>query len=290
MQYPIILTMLNGMAGREPEAALDRHRAWALSSLDLKDAWFGTGVEHWTTEQAHRVAAGALARRLSVGTLSSCLGRGEVERGEAAYRADLQALDNLIANARILQPARIRLVAPSLARRREVADAAAELTEHHRWLFPLLREAVDRLTATGATVVFENESPGTIFGHPDEVLGFFQALQRPQTRMIWDVGNWWHFGCARFPTVADAAALRPVVGVLHLKGGIAEQPGGPLRWAGQLAETTWDVVGIVRTIIAGGICPVICLNPPHGAARPGIAHDYRADLDHLRITFPEISP
>lgn len=290
MHHPITLAILNGMAGRDPEAAMDRHRAWALPSLDLKDAWFGSGVEHWTTVQAHRVAAATQARRLTVGSLSSCLGKGEVERGEDAYRADLQPLDNLIAHAHILKPARIRLVAPSLARRREVTDAAAELSAHHRWLFPLLRDAVDRLSETGATVVFENESPGTVFGHPDEVLGFFQALQRPQARMIWDVGNWWHFGCARFPTIADAAALRPVVGVLHLKGGIAEQPGGPLRWASQLAETSWDVIGIVRTILASGDCRVICLNPPHGAARPGIAHDYRADLDYLRITFPEISP
>jgi hypothetical protein len=285
-----LLTMLNGMAGKDPEAAMDRHRAWVLPTLDLKDAWFGTGVEHWTTEQVIRVAAGAQARRLTVGTLSSCLGKGDVERGETAYRSELQALDNLIANARILKPSRIRLVAPSLARRREVADAAMELSTHHPWLFPLLREAVDRLAETGAAVVFENESPNTVFGNPDEVLGFFHTLQRPQARMIWDVGNWWHFGCARFPTVADAAALRPVVDVLHLKGGIAEQPGGALRWAAQLAETSWDVVGIVRAILAGGGCSVICLNPPHGAARPGVTHDYRADLDFLRINFPEISP
>lgn len=282
--------MLNGMAGKDPDAAMDRHRAWVLPTLDLKDAWFGTGVEYWTTAQADQIAAGAQARRLTVGTLSSCLGRGDVECGEASYRTELHALGNLIANARILKPGRIRLVAPSLARRHEVADAAVELTTHHSWLFPLLRETVDRLSETGATVVFENESPNTVFGQPDEVLGFFRALQRPQARMIWDVGNWWHFGCARFPTVADAVALRPVVGVLHLKGGIAELPGGALRWAGQLAETSWDVPGIVRTILAGGGCPVVCLNPPHGAARPGVTHDYRADLDFLRITFPEISP
>ena len=285
MSMNYTLSILNGMAGPEPESAMDRHLAWGLRSLDLKDGWFGTGVEHWTTEQVHRVAAAAEQRQMPILSLSSCMGRGEVERGEAAYRADLEPLDRLLASARILKPARIRLVAPSLARRTEVRDAAEELAANQAWLFPLLREAVDRLQETGATVVFENESGGTIFGHPGEVLGFFSALQRPQTRMIWDVGNWWHFGCSRYPTVADAQALLPVVGVLHLKGGMSDQPGGPLRWAAQLAETTWDVTGIVRTILAGGHCPVVCLNHPHGATRPGVRHDYLADLDFLRTTF-----
>jgi hypothetical protein len=102
--------------------------------------------------------------------------------------------------------------------------------------------------------------------------------------MIWDVGNWWHFGNARFPTVADAIALLPVIGVLHLKGGIADPVSGALRWAAHLHETTWDVRGIVATVLAGGRCRVLCLNPPHGAWPSGFAHDCPTDLAFLRAT------
>jgi sugar phosphate isomerase/epimerase len=283
------LSVLNGMTGTDPEAAMDVHRACGLDNLDLKDAWFGKPVELWTTNEATRVAVAAAQRGLRIASLSSSLGRSEVDGGASAYRSDLAALDNLLMIVRILKPERIRLIAPSLAGRKSVPDATIEILAHHPWLFPCLRAVVDRLHASGAEVVFENESPGTVFGNPTEVLGFFAALDRPATRMIWDVGNWWHFGCSRFPTIADAQALLPVVGVLHLKGGIAEHPGGTLRWAGQLAETSWDVPGIVRTILAGGLCPVICLNPPHGATRHGVRYDYRADLAYLRSTFPEIN-
>ncbi len=258
--------------------------------MDLKDRWFGKNVEYWTTADATQVASAAARLRLRIAIVSSSLGKGDVACGEAAYRADLERLPDLIAVARILGPTRIRLVAPSLTGRSVVTDAARELRQHHSWLFPLLRETVDRLAETGATVVFENESPDTVFGHPDEVLAFFHALDRPAARMIWDVGNWWHFGCSRFPTVADARALLPVVDVLHLKGGRSVQPGGPLQWAAQLAETSWDVTGVVRIILDGKRCPIICLNPPHGAWRPGFTPDYRADLEFLRKTFPEIEP
>jgi sugar phosphate isomerase/epimerase len=288
--YTTVLSMLNGMGGQHPETAMDRHRAIGLRLLDLKDSWFGKPVERWTTAEAERVATAAAARRLRIATLSTTVGGGAVERGEAAYRAELDHLANVVELARILEPTRIRLVAPSLAERGGVPDAVESARRHHPWLFPLLREAVDRLEGTGAAVVFENESIGSLFGHPEEVLGFFRELGRPRARMIWDVGNWWHFGCSRFPTIADARALLPVIGMLHLKGGQADAPGGPLRWAGQLDGSTWDVVGIVGTVIAAGAAPVICINPPHGATRPGTHYDCRADLEFLRGNFPEIEP
>jgi sugar phosphate isomerase/epimerase len=268
---------------------MDRHRALGLRLLDLKDGWFGKQVEHWTTSETERVAAAASARRLRVATISTSIGGGALERGEAAYRADLDRVGHVVELARILEPTRIRLVAPSLAER-SVADAVEIARQRHPWIFPLLREAVDRLEATGAEVVFENESPGTVFGRPDEVLGFFRELARPRARMIWDVGNWWHFGCSRIPSLADALALMPVIGMLHLKGGRAETPGGPLRWQAQLAGTSWDVEGVVGAVIAAGVAPLICLNPPHGAVRAGAPYDCRADLEFLRATFPEIEP
>jgi sugar phosphate isomerase/epimerase len=288
--YTVILTMLNGMAGNHPEAAMDRHRALGLRLLDLKDAWFGKRVEQWTTEEADRVAAAAATRRLRVATVSTSIGGGTLERGEAVYRAELEGVGHVAALAAILGPTRIRLVAPSLAARGETADAVDTLRHRHPWIFPALREAVDRLQATGADVVFENESVGSVFGHPDEVLGFFRELDRPRTRMIWDVGNWWHFGCRRFPTVEDARALLPAIGMLHLKGGMPDAPQGELRWQAQLSATPWDVTGIVGCVLAAGASPIVCLNPPHGAARPGVVYDYRADLEYLRAAFPEIEP
>lgn len=283
----IILTVLNGMAGSDPAAAMDRLQAWGIDWLDLKDAWFGKRVEHWTTDESAQVGALAAARGLAVLSLSSSLGKDAIEGGEAAWRASLAPLAGLVANARILRPRCIRLVAPSLARRAEEPEALAAI-DRQSWLMPALREAVDALAATGATVVFENESPGTVFGTPDEVLGFFARLDRPAARMIWDVGNWWHFGCSRLPTVADALALRHLVGVLHLKGGRSERPDGPLRWAAPLSRTSWDVAGVVRTVLAGGACGVICLNPPHGERSPDLPCDYGDDLRYIRTTFPEI--
>lgn len=283
----IILTMLNGMAGNDPVTAMDRLQAWGIAWLDLKDAWFGKRVEFWTTEEAAQIAALAAARDLGVLSLSSSLGKDSIDGGETAWRASLAPLAGLVANARLLRPRCIRLVAPSLARRAEEPDALAAI-DRQPWLMPALREAVDALAATGATVVFENESPGTVFGTPDEVRGFFQRLDRPAARMIWDVGNWWHFGCSRLPTVADAIALRDLVGVLHLKGGRSERPGGPLRWAAPLARTSWDVAGVVRAVLAGGACGVICLNPPHGERSPDLPCDYGEDLTYIRSTFPEI--
>lgn len=287
---PIPLTVLNGMAGAEPGPAMDVHLAWGLRHLDLKDRWFGKPVELWSAAEAGLVAAEAARRGLRVATLASGLGGHELEPGEARYRAALAPLAGLLQVARILRPARIRLVAPSLAARAAVPDAMAAIRRDHLWLMPCLREAVDAIAAAGATAVIENESAGSVLGQPDETLAFFAALRRPAARMIWDVGNWWHFACARFPGVDDALRLRPVVGVLHLKGGRAETAGGPLRHAAQLAGTSWDVRGVVRAILDGGGCDQVCLNPPHGAWRPDPPHSYAADLDHLRATFPELRP
>lgn len=286
----IPLTVLNGMAGREPALAMDAHLAWGLRDLDLKDTWFGRPVEQWNEAEAALVADEARRRGLRVASLSSGLGRHGLEQGEAAYRAALRPLAGLLRISAILRPARIRLVAPSLAARSGTPDAMEAVRRDHPWLLPCLREAVDAITATGAVPVFENESGGSILGQPRETLAFLAELQRPAARLVWDVGNWWHFACTRFPTAEDARLLSPAIGVLHLKGGLAEAPGGPLRFAAQLADTSWDVRGVVRAVLDGGPCDLVCLNPPHGIWRPDPPHSYADDLAFLRTSFPELNP
>lgn len=286
----IPITVLNGMAGREPAPAMDVHLTWGLRDLDLKDTWFGRPVELWSEAEAMVVADEAGRRGLRVASLSSGLGRPDLGQGEAAYRAALQPLAGLLRTSVILRPARIRLVAPSLAMRSGTPDAMEAVRRDHPWLLPCLREAVDAIAATGALPVFENESAGSILGQPGETLAFLAELQRPVVRLVWDVGNWWHFACARFPTTEDARLLAPAIGVLHLKGGQAEKPGDPLRFAAQLADTSWDVRGVVRAVLDNGPCDLVCLNPPHGVWRPGPPHSYADDLTFLRTCFPELSP
>ena len=282
------LTMLNSMAGREFPAAVERHAALGLKWLDLKDSIFGKGIVDLTDDEAREVRRLADSKGMSVWCLSTALFYAEVESGEAAFRAHLAKVDRAIEIARILKPRMIRLLAAKTARRAEIADSTAWVRRDHPWLIGLYAEAVDRIARAGFTPGIENEVHGCIWSTPAEIASFFAALNRPQARLIWDVQNLWQMGT--FPSLGVYRSLRPLIGNVHLKGGLAERPGGPLKWSSALADASWPVVDVVHAVIADAPGPVICLNPSHGEAKPG--YDYKdvvaRDIAFLRNTFPEI--
>ncbi len=276
------LTVLNSMAGTELEACFDTHVRWGLAHLDLKDGLFGKGIEALTATEAEQVKAAAEHRGLRVHTLSSCLFGGDIEQGEAAFRAEYQpALANLLEVARLLSPRQLRLLMARSSRRAEFLDASAYAGAKHPWLVGLYREAVDQIAEAGFQVVIENEVGGCLFTRPTEILEFFAELNRGEVAgFTWDVQNLWQMGT--FPSLEVYRLLKPLVRMIHLKGGRSEIAGGPLRWASQLEDASWPVLAIVREVIRDGRSPVICLNPSHGQASSGFRLEVVQDLDFLR--------
>ena len=309
MADKVRLTMLKSMAGREFPAAVERHAAWGLKWLDLKDGLFGRSVVDLTDDEAREVRRLADGAGLGIWCMSTGLFYAEVESSEETFQRHLASVDRAITIARILEPRFIRLLAAKTRRRAEVADSTSYILRHHPWLVGLSGDAVDRIARAGFGVVIENEIHGCIWSRPEEVLSFFAALERPAARYTWDVQNMWQLGT--FPTLDAYRKLRPLIGMVHLKGGQAEKgvrpllceapcgPTGkrgltpfsaPLKWSSSLADANWPIVEILREVIVDGTSPVLCLNPSHGEPKPG--YDYTdivvRDIAFLRAHFPEI--
>lgn len=276
------ITLLNSMAGREIAPALDQHVAWGIRVLDLKDCLFGKGILDLTDEEARLVMMLAQERGLSVYCLSSPLFFDDIERGESHFRErHLGRVARLIALAEILRPRLVRLLAARFSRRECFPDSAAYLRAYHPWLIPLYAEAVDRIRDAGFSPTIENEVHGCIFSAPGEILHFFEALDRPdKCCLTWDAQNLWQQGA--YPSLDVYRQLRPLIGYYHIKGGQHEEGGSALRWQSALEDASWPVREITRQVVADGVSPVICLNPSHGAPRPG--YDY-SDVVQRDVAF-----
>lgn len=285
------LTMLNAMAGQNFLAALDEHVRWGITQLDLKDSILGKALLALSEDEAQRVAADIQRRGLTVHCFSTVLFHPEVERGEAEFRrTEMAQLDHLISLARILRPGIIRLLAAQTGRRAEVEDSIPYLQAEHPWVIPLYGEAVDRLADAGFRVTIENETGGCIFGHPQEIVEFFDALgRRDQVCFTWDAQNLWEVGT--FPTLEVYRQLHPLIGYFHVKGGQHDGASPALRWSTALEDASWPVLEITRQVVADGASPVICLNPSHGAAKPGYNYTgiTERDLTFLRRMIPELA-
>ena len=278
-----MLTMLSSMAGPDFEQAFDRHVEWGLKVLDLKDGLFGKMVDQLTDAEAEAVAAAARKRGLPVYTVSTCLFGDDIEKGEAHFRErHLGGIRRAAAVAGILKAKQVRLLAAGSSKRAEFRNCADYLARRHPWLIPMYAQAIDRLGDFQVTI--ENEIGDTLFTCPKDVLDFFSALGRQhKCHFTWDVQNMWQVGT--FPTMAVYEELKPLIGMLHVKGGRAEKPGGPLRWGASLADASWPVAEIVRAAVADGVSPVVCLNPSHGERGEGYAwtaDDYRRDIEFLK--------
>jgi len=287
------LTMLNSMAGRDFEKALDRHAEWRIRDLDLKDQIFGKSLLELSDGEAGRAAQLIQARGLAVYCLSTGLFHAEVAVGEDAFRREqLGPVGRAVELARILRPRFVRLLPAKVAGGVIPQDMIALVRSRAPWLVGLYREAAAAVRAAGFEPTIENEVAGSMLASPRDVAGFFAELG-PDAGMsyTWDVQNMWQ--CGTFPSLEAYAAVRPYMHYLHLKGGIAEGPERRLRWASALEEAAWPVLEIVRRAIADGASPVICLNPSHGERRPGSAaagpSDVERDIAFLRRNFEEIA-
>lgn len=281
------LTILNSMAGADFVPALDQHLAWGIRHLDLKDGIFGKGIADLTPPDSARAAELIRQRGMQTYCLSTTLLHREVETGEAAFRADFAGLDRALATAAVLKAKVVRLLSAKTGKRGELADSIPYLQKSHPWLFDVYRAAAERIHAAGFVPMIENECGNNIFATPGEIVDFFAILNRPYVRLIWDIGNLWQV--KTFPTLQVYQTLRPLIGSIHLKGGQAEISGGPLVYRAALQDTSWAVVDIVRQVVRDGVSPVICLNSPHGAAKPGgdYANLVARDIQFIRGQFPE---
>ena len=271
------LTMLNSMSGREIEAALDRHMEWGLKTLDLKDQVYGKSIVDLSSDEARRLAGAMQQRGLSAYCFSTALFHEPVALGEAHFRhSALAALPRTLAVARIVKPTLIRLLDPK---------------GHGRfpdWMIGLYREAGDQIAAAGFHTTIENECHDCLFGNVENIVDFFQRLDRPGTvTFTWDIQNLWSQGT--FPSLDVYHALKPWMNYVHFKGGQSESPGCALKWAASLADASWPVRAIARQVLRDAISPVWCLNPSHGAHKPGVdyANVTRSDLAFLRQVIAE---
>lgn len=282
------LTVLNSMAGNDIEACMDQHVAWGLRVLDLKNGLFGKGVAQLSGDEATQIAQMANDRDLSVHTLSTGLFYSDVEVGEKAFRDKwMPVVDHVIQVAKILKPHQIRLLMATSSQRVDVLDSAVYLCACHRWVFDVYREAIDRIVDAGFGAVIENEVHDCLFSRPQEILSFFDVLDRKDVvSLIWDVQNLWQMGT--FPSLAVYEMLKPVIGMIHVKGGRAEIAGGPLVWKAGLQDASWPVVPVLQAAIADGVSPVICLNPSHGEKPEGYVEDTDANLQFLRDSIEDI--
>ena len=267
------ITMLNSMADRDFETALDRHVAWGLHHLDVKDSVFGKGVADLSAAEAQRAADLIDSRGLSVHCMSTQLFHGDVEVGEQAFRAaHLKPLERAISVARILRPTLFRLLSARTTRRAQVTDSISYLSDEHPWVIACYREAVERLAAAGLRVTIENECHANILATASEVTDFFAQLDcGDAVNLTWDVQNMWQMGT--FPTMEVYRRLRPLLAYYHLKGGQAEPGSDVLRWKSSLEDASWPVREITRQVVADGVSPVICLNGSHGRRKPGYPYD-----------------
>ena len=171
------ITMLSSMAGRDFIDALNRHVAWGLELLDLKDAIFDKKLIDLTIKEAEQAAAEIAGRGLQTYCLSSLLFGGFVEDGPKAFRrAHLDPLDHLLELAGTLRPVLVRLLVPETTHRSRLSNAVAYARSAHGWLFDLFAEAIERIQRAGYHTTIENEVGGCLLSSPREVRDFFSFL------------------------------------------------------------------------------------------------------------------
>lgn len=262
-------TILNVMGGPDFQRSLDRHIAWGLKWLDLKEQIFGKGILALTDADARRANEMIRARQLNVYCFSTVLFEDDIEMGEAAFAATVEGkIERAIALAAIIKPRLIRLLASRTSLRAELPDAIDHIRNRCPWLIDLYRTAIDRLVAAGQTVTIENECHDCILASPEEVRRFYELLDRPgKVGFTWDVQNMWQMGT--FPTTDAYQMLRDLMNYYHIKGGQHVPPSRDLVYRTALADASFPVRQITEHVIEDGVSPVICLNPPHGAAKPG---------------------
>jgi sugar phosphate isomerase/epimerase len=278
------ITLLNSMVSRNFNESLEVQQSWGIQVLDLKDHIYGKSVIDLSEDEAGQAAQAIASWNMSVYCLSTDLFHSDIEAGEQAFQArHMERIAQTIAVARKLQPTVIRLIAAYSSRRNEFTDAVAYAELHHPWLLPMYRKAIDLLNEAGFQVTIENESRNCLMSNPQEIIAFFQELDRPGTFFTYDVQNLWQMGT--FPSAEVYRQLAPLIGYYHLKGGQADENGTQLKWKSSLEDASWPIPDITRLVVQDGTSEVICLNPSHGVVKEGYNYDQIAqrDFKYLQI-------
>lgn len=288
---PVVrLTVLNDIVHSDFERSLDIQKSWGIELVDLRSKIYGKSFLELTDEEAARAVRALETRGMKVYCLSSGLFFDDIEKGEAYFREKhLGAVAALIEAARRFRPSVVRLLSATFGLRKRVADSMKHMEEHHPWVIPLYREAIDRIAGAGYKVTIENEVKDNILTTPEEIVGFFTRLDRPnQTTFTFDVQNLWLMGT--FPSLEVYRTLAPWIGYYHLKGGMADETGTRLRWKSSLADASWPVLDITRAVVRDGRCEAICLNPSHGDDLEGYDYEQldRRNAEFLKSSIPEI--
>jgi hypothetical protein len=276
------------MAGKDFAAALRQHKVLGLELLDLRDAIVGKWAADLDAALATEARDMIAAEGLQTFCLSTDLLFGNIE-DEAAFKAKYEIeIEKILIAATILQPKVLRLNAGRMPSRRKDGNTIELLRDRHPWLIGLYRDAIDRIGEIGVFPLIENEAFDCFLSLPEEFIDFFALIDRKDAvGLTWDVQNQWASGV--FPTMAVYEALKPLIRYYHVKGGQKADDSDRLAWNAALEEADWDVVGITGRVVADGVSPVICLNPPqHGQPKPGCDYDdvTRRDLEFLRRSVP----
>lgn len=280
------LAILNSMASPDFDHALDLHRQWGLEWLDLKDSIYGHTVETLDEATARRAKDAIDAAGLKVYCLSTSLMHDDLAKGEDHFRTHhIDRIAGLATTVSILRPKYIRLLAGRLSDRPQTPGAFdTVMRDHHPWVIQAYREAIDRAADLGSAVTIENEARDCMLVTADDMVAFFDALDRRQSvGLTWDIQNQWT--CGSFPSLADYETLKPLLQYVHAKGGQYEDPvTRALAWKSRLEDASWPVVDIIQRVVDDGVSPVICINPPKGKLKSEYAYDY-GEVTQLDIAF-----
>ncbi|QNK60943.1 TIM barrel protein [Paenibacillus sp. PAMC21692] len=264
--------MLNDMVSQDFAASLDIQKSWGIQVLDLRQNIFGKNLAGLTIDEAKAAAEQIAERDMSVYCLSSGIFLNDIELGREAFANRYDAeIEHIIQLAEVLKPKVVRLLSARSSKRDAYLDSVEHMEANHPWVIPMYREAVDRIHSAGLQVTIENEAKKCIWSKPNEIIGFFRELNRPdKVSFTFDVQNIWFEGT--FPTMDVYRELRPLMGYYHLKGGQTGESGDKLVWQSALDDASWPVAELTKQVLADKATEVICLNPSHGEVKPG--YDY----------------
>ena len=265
------LLALNVMIGGNIDEALDQHQQRGFRYLDIKMDFRGSLIEDSNLDTVQQIAQAAAQHGLGTWCLSSCLGNCSISDDDAYLHKQYAGIERLISFIPVLNPHCVRLIMPR-------GDAAVIYDER---ILSAYRDWCQSLLATGVEVVIENEIGESIGRDPQLIVTFLENLGfGDKVRYIWDIANQWQEG--RFPSVTDYQTLRPVIGMIHVKGGRWNNPQEKkYAWKSMLGDSDWPVTELCALAIENNIS-AICINPPHGATPKNWAYDLNSDIAFLQ--------
>jgi sugar phosphate isomerase/epimerase len=261
-----------------------------MTNADLKDSMWGNDLASMPLGDAKRLKELLDETGVHPYCLSTNIFGGHVDAGEQEFKADgLATLDHILGLAAELEPTFVRLLAAQ-TNRPATGSAVAATVAAAPFMIPAYQEAIDRINDAGWKCTIENEAWTCVISTPDEFLEFFALIDRADgANMTWDIQNQWATGT--FPSLEGYHAMKDIIGYCHVKGGTYEEGTTKLGWNVALEEADWPVVEIVSEVVADGVSPVLCINPPsHGKPIPDYRYDLVAkrDIDFLHANIPGV--